>query len=769
MAGFRTLIYLLLLAGWLLPPAVVAQPRPNRGADSAREDHSHRIEDAYLALGQVNANIRKVADTGEATEELPAVEENLAVLRSSLAQFGAVVNVKQLQTYQVLLTDMQEQLRGWRDGLEVSEKKLALMQAQVAALGRQAALQPPRDSTASELDAAVQKLCNKRQRTAQRLSKNLRKVQELRARVSSGYILTLELQDEVSGKLRKFARNRLEQERNYLWAAPDTVAQPQTSRQAYAGQRKIMGYYLSENWDRWLWLLLIALGFFGWVYRNYKQVNAVAEAPDPEDQPFVYLRPWPVIGALVVALSLAPLFDLQPPPAFLDLQQLLLLLLLSVLIARSWARAMLGYWLAFAALFMALVFANAVAAPGQSLRWWLLGLNLGAAGLGWLFWRRLRGQRTLSSFVRPVTLIFVALNLAAMGFNLFGRLTLMKLCSISAVFGLTQIIGLSIFIQLNTEAFHLQMQRSRLAGGVGAQFNYREIEVELRRALSVVVAGLWLMMLSSNLNLYDRLYRTVSEVLTRTRLIGSTAFTIGNILLFVAILYVSNQLQKYVGYFFGETDDDFSSDLKQKNSRMVAVRLVVLVVGFILAVAASGLPLDKLALVFGALSVGIGLGLQSVVNNLVSGIILIFERPFHVGDFIEVAGKAGRVKDIGIRSSKLITLTGSEVIVPNGDLLSGHVINWTLSNNHIRVEMSLKVDPSTDLDVVRHLIEDEIKRSPNTLHSAPTDILLNAVNGKVYELKVLFWINNIRQEQMVKSEILAGIYQRFTQQGIALH
>ena len=96
--------------------------------------------------------------------------------------------------------------------------------------------------------------------------------------------------------------------------------------------------------------------------------------------------------------------------------------------------------------------------------------------------------------------------------------------------------------------------------------------------------------------------------------------------------------------------------------------LLLVVVGFALATAATGLPLSKIAIVFGALSVGIGLGLQSIVNNLVSGIILIFERPFHVGDFIEVAGKAGRVQDIGIRSSKLTSVSGSEIIVPNGDL-----------------------------------------------------------------------------------------------------
>ncbi len=175
---------------------------------------------------------------------------------------------------------------------------------------------------------------------------------------------------------------------------------------------------------------------------------------------------------------------------------------------------------------------------------------------------------------------------------------------------------------------------------------------------------------------------------------------------------------------------------------------------------------------FGALSVGIGLGLQSIVNNLVSGIILIFERPFHVGDFIEVAGKSGRVLDIGIRSSKLASLTGSEIILPNGDLLSQHVINWTRTNDHIRVDLVLKLAPGTDLQTdlqtARSLIEQEVMASPYTMHTLPPEILLSSVNGQEYELKVLFWVTNIRQEQLTKSEILAGIYRRFTAQGLLL-
>jgi small-conductance mechanosensitive channel len=130
------------------------------------------------------------------------------------------------------------------------------------------------------------------------------------------------------------------------------------------------------------------------------------------------------------------------------------------------------------------------------------------------------------------------------------------------------------------------------------------------------------------------------------------------------------------------------------------------------------------------------------------------------------------VQDIGIRSSKLTSLTGSEIIVPNGDLLAGHVINWTRTNDHIRVDLVLKLAPGTDLQTdlqtARELIQAEINSSPYTMQNLPPEILLSSINGQVYELKVLFWVINIRQEQLTKSEILSGIYRRFVAHGLLL-
>jgi small-conductance mechanosensitive channel len=118
---------------------------------------------------------------------------------------------------------------------------------------------------------------------------------------------------------------------------------------------------------------------------------------------------------------------------------------------------------------------------------------------------------------------------------------------------------------------------------------------------------------------------------------------------------------------------------------------VILLVGFFMALGALGIDLTKITIVAGAFSVGVGFGLQTIFNNFVSGIILLFERPIKIGDIIEVAGTAGEVQPIGIRASVIRTAEGSEIIVPNGMLISSQVTNWTFTDRRRAVEVSVAV------------------------------------------------------------------------------
>jgi len=196
--------------------------------------------------------------------------------------------------------------------------------------------------------------------------------------------------------------------------------------------------------------------------------------------------------------------------------------------------------------------------------------------------------------------------------------------------------------------------------------------------------------------------------------------------------------------------------------------LIIIMVGFFIAVVASGLPVDKVTVVLGALGVGIGLGLQNIVYNLVSGVILIFEKPMQIGDYIEVADKQGRVQNIGIRASKLVTPDGSEIIVPNGDILSSHMVNWTRSNNNRRTKLSFGIEPSSELETAKSVILEELKASPHVIPERPVEILVNNLSEKSAAISINVWINSIYKEEEFKSEVLANIYKRLSEKNVKI-
>jgi potassium efflux system protein len=763
---------------WLLLCAVPANgqtpPAPSEPADDGTA--SEQVEAAYVQLGRLSEAVQHVPNTTDIGQQLTAVEANLETIYQTLHESGQLVGVRQLQTFRTVLGDMQQELTTWRGQLSVSGRELARVQADLRRIDATLRRYAPQLAAAQDslLDETVTSIRRKRARSLALVLRQRIELTRLQNRVSNDYIHLLELNDNVATAFRQLRVRGLVPQEPALFRASDadTSQRAQTARriqQAYTGETQLESYYFSRHREGWLWTMVTGLGFFLWVGLNYRWARRAAPAAELDHAELTHLKALPIGASLIAALSLAPFFDLQAPAGYVGQVLALLLLVLAVHLRRPWPRPLYRGWLAFTAPTLVLVVLAAVPAPTTNLRWLLVTGNLGA--VGWAFWwqRRLRQHADVVAGVVPWVLYgYAGLNLLAVVANLAGYLSLTNQLTTLGANSLIHIVALSVFVRLMTQAVNLQIQRVRLASGESARFNFDLLERQLRLVLTTVVIVLWSLVLLVNLNLYSLAYQGVVYLLTRPLQFGSLSFTLANVLFCSLILLLTFQAQRYVGYFYSDSNESFSYDAVRRGAKPVVLRLVVFAAGFLLAAFASGLPLDKITIVFGALSVGIGLGLQNIVNNLVSGVILIFERPFSIGDYIEVAGKTGRVKDVGIRASKLVSMAGSEIIVPNGDLLSGHVINWTLSNNHIRVELELKLDAETQLDQARQLIKAEVASNTSVLAQAAPEILLRNVNGQAYELKVLFWIDNIRQEQVVKSELLASIHDRLTAVGIQL-
>jgi small-conductance mechanosensitive channel len=185
-----------------------------------------------------------------------------------------------------------------------------------------------------------------------------------------------------------------------------------------------------------------------------------------------------------------------------------------------------------------------------------------------------------------------------------------------------------------------------------------------------------------------------------------------------------------------------------------------------LAIAASGLPLDKLTFLIGALGVGIGMGLQNIVNNFVSGIILIFDGSLKIGDDVEVGGQAGKVKEIGLRASTVNTADGADVIIPNGNILSQNIVNWTFSNNEKRIEIQFTLSgKELDANKINEVINSTVKNIPGVISQRNPVILYTKVTYENCSLTVRFWCV-INKADNVKSLSMLQLNAAFNEKNI---
>jgi small-conductance mechanosensitive channel len=178
--------------------------------------------------------------------------------------------------------------------------------------------------------------------------------------------------------------------------------------------------------------------------------------------------------------------------------------------------------------------------------------------------------------------------------------------------------------------------------------------------------------------------------------------------------------------------------------------------------------MDRFTFLVGALGVGIGFGLQNVVNNFVSGLILLYERPVQKSDIVEVGSLLGEVRRIGIRSSTVRTYDGAEVIVPNASLISQEVVNWTLSDRTRRIEIPLGVAYGTDPGRLIDLLLTAVKGQRGVLETPQPVALFQGFGDSSLDFVVRFWTAEFDRWSQVSSDVRASIYEAVRQAGIEI-
>lgn len=195
---------------------------------------------------------------------------------------------------------------------------------------------------------------------------------------------------------------------------------------------------------------------------------------------------------------------------------------------------------------------------------------------------------------------------------------------------------------------------------------------------------------------------------------------------------------------------------------------LIMVIGAIIAFQFIGINLSGLAVIFGLLSVGIGFGLQNVTSNFVAGLILLFERPIRVGDRVIVGDTEGDVIDINIRSTTIRSLNNVSIIVPNSEFVSSNVVNWSHGDTKIRVNVSVGVSYSSDLDKVLSVLREVAAEHPEVLTNPPTDVLFREFGDSSWNMELRVWIENPQRHHIIRSDLNCAIVRKFRENNIEI-
>jgi potassium-dependent mechanosensitive channel len=279
----------------------------------------------------------------------------------------------------------------------------------------------------------------------------------------------------------------------------------------------------------------------------------------------------------------------------------------------------------------------------------------------------------------------------------------------------------------------------------------------------------WVLWVALVLYSFQILSQTISQlksILYYRQQIGAISISVLDLVLFGLVLYVSTIFAKLIRFLLDEEflpRTSIDSGAAQAGSRLTYTGL--LIVGVFIAFGASGLELSKLTVLTGALGVGLGFGLQNVVNNFVSGVIVSLERPVKVGDLIEVDLLCGEIRRIGFRSSTVRTFDGADVIVPNSELISKNVVNWTLTDSNRRAEITVGAAYGTAPDRVLAVLHEIVSAHPEVRVEPAPLITFDKIGDNAFLFTVRFW-SKLDSWLRVRSDLNEQIAREFSKRGI---
>lgn len=743
-------------------------------SDSSTLTMMVKLSSTVDAINTINLSLDKGFNTLSIEDGISDIEERISYADSVINGLEDHLSYRLLKSQSVFLEQIKKKLDAYNKQLAKSNQDITKAQKNILHFINDPSFKiNTTDSTLrAELVNDYKKILEKWLKADSVNKIRSTQIARIEGRVTVDYMKWATLSESIKGKLENFNENILKpSDKPLLSAKQSDYAQSIfeiTKRSAKTGST-IMLYYLKSQWVADVVTVLLVAWFFAWIMFIKKQFrkNIIGYMRSMGVR-LKYLTSNPFYATLLLAFSIAPFFFPNPPVIFVELMWSLLGLVLTALFFKDkrikWRVRIL--WAVFFVLFRVVAFFNLYLYTSYEERWLLLLLNIVLIAISVM--QYLTNKKALL-FNKHRTLILsalaIALHIGAIICNFLGLFNLAKVLTASATFGLFTAIVLSVFIDVTKEALTFQLAHLRTLFLNIHEKTFLRLYQLLTSGLTFFSLIAWVVIFLESLNIFGYLKDSVGVFLNNPIEVGSTTFTIGGVLLYLFIIWISVVLSNFISILTDLTTTENKKYFGLSNAKLF-LKLGIITGGVLLAFMATGIPIDKLAIVLGALGVGISFGLQHLVGNLVAGLMISMERPVKVGDTIEIGEHKGTVKEIGIRSIHINSSNGAEIIIPNGDLLTRHVVNWTLNNKNIRVAVTLLIKYENDLHIAKALIAEAFSGEPLIMQNPGPQILTNDLSHGSIEFNCYFWCSDLSKADSIKGTVLENIHDLFKKNNI---
>lgn len=748
-----------------------AESGSDSGSVIAPAEIGRRIEETFQELQALAPRLRRQGTTQEIERTIPNFVEHIDRLsRDPALDHLDTLHPGSLEDLEHAWDRVRDRLKEWQDELEIRTNGLTEAQRETLDAERswrqtrQAHAQILPESQLERIDALLDRIGTVKRRVTRRLDEVL----ALQGELSDQGIRIARQASRIGAAQEQVRERRQRRDHRPLWKGwgrlgeVDAHASELVLREHVASVRAFVYTQKNSLFSHLAVLLALIAGFV------FLRVRSTSRR-DPSTPPSAHraIRARPIASAVLLSWLVAP-FIYDYVPIIVIAGTLIALVPALDLLDRHLLPTTRKPLLALMVLSALSVPTSLGFAPDWTSRWATLVLASAALFFTWPLWKAARTTphaRRLHRWLRLAALpLAYALFLLASGYVVRA-----ELWTAGALWVLEQAVAIYLSVELLNALAELGLRQPAARVSYLVRNHRRKVVHYTKLALrtgGVIVLGFLAL---RSFDLLDPTVQHSRAAFEKTFVFGSIELSVGSILAFFVMLIGTFLVMRIVHVLLEhEILPRFRLEQGISSAISLSASYLLVAIGIVLAFGVAGVGPERLALLGGALGVGIGFGLQNVVSNFVSGLILVAERPIKVGDVIEVESLVGTVQRIGIRSSSVHSLDGAEVIVPNSDLVSGKLINWTLSDARRRFDLVIGAGYAHDPREVMKVLKQVVARQPLILHDPGPEVLCTSFADSAIEYTVRAWAGGYLEAIEAKSLLATRIHQAFAESGIEI-